>query len=117
VTSLEVFRALLGRKEDDEPEEGVLFEIPAEPVVSCVPVCDWCGRHGDPIPADLGISRRFRFGDTWGPMTSFAFLAINEHKRTSCEKQGEHREELARMLADREPFARSEEGDDDELAD
>jgi hypothetical protein len=106
MTALEIYRALLGRKEDDEPEEGALFALPEEPVVSCVPTCDWCGKHGDPIPADLGIGKRWGYGSTWGPMTSFAYLAITEHKRTGCERAHEHPEQLARLLADREPFDR-----------
>jgi hypothetical protein len=99
VTALEVFRALLGPKEDDEPEEGVLFALPEEPVASCVPCCDWCGMQGPPIPADLGISKRWKFGDTWWPMVSFGLLSIDEHKRASCEKSGEHPEEWARLVA------------------
>jgi hypothetical protein len=108
MTALEVFRALLGPKELDEPEEGALFALPEEPAVSCVPCCDWCGKHGDPIPADLGIGRRWNFGDTWGAMTSFALIAIEEHKRTGCEKRHDHPEKLARLLQ------AHEEGDGDE---
>jgi hypothetical protein len=98
-TALEIYRAVLGRKEDDPPEEGVLFEMPADPVISCVPVCNWCGRSGDPIPADLGLSARWGVGDTWGPMTSFAVSAITEHQRTSCERRHEHPERLAERTA------------------
>jgi hypothetical protein len=112
VTALEVFRALLGPKELDEPEEGVLFALPKDPVASCVPCCDWCGMQGPPIPADLGISERYRFGETWGPMVSFALLSINEHKRTACTRVHEHPEDLARLLADREAFQTEEEDDD-----
>jgi hypothetical protein len=95
VTALELFRALLGPKELDEPEEGVLFELPEKPAVSCVPCCDWCGMQGPPIPADLGIGKRYRFGETW-------------------ERRGEHPEELARLLEDREAFAGTEDLDDEE---
>jgi hypothetical protein len=116
VTALELFRALLGPKDLDEAEEGVLFELPEEPVVSCVPTCDWCGKHGDPIPADLGIGKRWKFGDTWGAMVSFGLIAIEEHKRTGCEMAHEHPEELARLLSDREAFDEPE-VDDDDLAD
>jgi hypothetical protein len=114
VTALELFRALLGPKELDEPEEGVLFELPEKPAVSCVPCCDWCGMQGPPIPADLGIGKRYRFGETWGAMVSFGLLSINEHKRTTCERRGEHPEELARLLEDREAFAGTEDLDDEE---
>jgi hypothetical protein len=112
VTSLELFRALLGPKELDEPEEGVLFELPEEPVASVVPTCNWCGMQGPPIPMDLGISKKWRFGDTWWAASSFALLSIDEHKRTACTKADEHPEEFARITSDREAFA-----DDDDVLD
>ena len=118
MTALELFRALLGPKELDEPEEGVLFELPEEPVASVVPTCNWCGMQGPPIPMDLGISKRWKFGDTWGAATSFAYLSIIEHKRTTCTRGDEHPEELARIQADREAFEHDgPEVDDAELAD
>jgi hypothetical protein len=87
--------------------------VPSDPMVFCTPMCNWCGKPGPDIPADVfSFGRRYRSGDPWWPMVSFGLIAIEEHKRTGCEKRGEHPEELARLLADREAFASEEEDDD-----
>jgi hypothetical protein len=86
-----------------DPDDATI--VPSGPMIFCTPVCDWCSRPGPDIPADVfSFGRRYKAGDPWWPMVAIGLVAIEEHKRTDCEKRHEHSEALARLLADRDAF-------------